>query len=173
MMEGVDMSLYDEWRAKLEQQNRNDPEIRDFLDNYLRKETEAYKKILGEGVTSLTGKLADLAQAYDMDNVTFMGFLDGINSSLDSKLDLETLTEDSHIDRAILYYKLYYNMLAAKADWLYNLEEWDRLLTMEERLQIRKKYNEDHRAVSTKVGRNDPCPCGSGKKYKKCCGANN
>ncbi len=27
-------------------------------------------------------------------------------------------------------------------------------------------------AVSKKVGRNDPCPCGSGKKYKKCCGAN-
>jgi len=26
-------------------------------------------------------------------------------------------------------------------------------------------------AVSKKVGRNDPCPCGSGKKYKKCCGA--
>jgi preprotein translocase subunit SecA len=25
--------------------------------------------------------------------------------------------------------------------------------------------------TSTKVGRNDPCPCGSGKKYKKCCGA--
>jgi preprotein translocase subunit SecA len=24
-----------------------------------------------------------------------------------------------------------------------------------------------------KVGRNDPCPCGSGKKYKKCCGASN
>ena len=23
-----------------------------------------------------------------------------------------------------------------------------------------------------KVGRNDPCPCGSGRKYKKCCGAN-
>ena len=23
-----------------------------------------------------------------------------------------------------------------------------------------------------KVGRNDPCPCGSGKKYKKCCGKN-
>ena len=27
-------------------------------------------------------------------------------------------------------------------------------------------------AKSEKVGRNDPCPCGSGKKYKKCCGAN-
>lgn len=26
------------------------------------------------------------------------------------------------------------------------------------------------RRIATKVGRNDPCPCGSGKKYKKCCG---
>jgi preprotein translocase subunit SecA len=26
--------------------------------------------------------------------------------------------------------------------------------------------------VGEKIGRNDPCPCGSGKKYKKCCGAN-
>ncbi len=26
------------------------------------------------------------------------------------------------------------------------------------------------RAQSKKIGRNDPCPCGSGKKYKKCCG---
>jgi len=24
--------------------------------------------------------------------------------------------------------------------------------------------------VEKKVGRNEPCPCGSGKKYKKCCG---
>ncbi len=24
--------------------------------------------------------------------------------------------------------------------------------------------------ASAKVGRNDPCPCGSGKKYKQCCG---
>lgn len=27
-------------------------------------------------------------------------------------------------------------------------------------------------ATSSKIGRNDPCPCGSGKKYKKCCGMN-
>ncbi|MBR2938604.1 MAG: SEC-C domain-containing protein [Kiritimatiellae bacterium] len=26
------------------------------------------------------------------------------------------------------------------------------------------------RRASAAVGRNDPCPCGSGKKYKKCCG---
>lgn len=27
------------------------------------------------------------------------------------------------------------------------------------------------RRDGTKIGRNEPCPCGSGKKYKKCCGA--
>jgi SWIM/SEC-C metal-binding protein len=26
------------------------------------------------------------------------------------------------------------------------------------------------RRVEKKIGRNDPCPCGSGKKHKKCCG---
>jgi preprotein translocase subunit SecA len=26
------------------------------------------------------------------------------------------------------------------------------------------------RRIAPKVGRNDPCPCGSGRKYKKCCG---
>jgi preprotein translocase subunit SecA len=28
------------------------------------------------------------------------------------------------------------------------------------------------RNAKKKPGRNDPCPCGSGKKYKKCCGMN-
>lgn len=28
-----------------------------------------------------------------------------------------------------------------------------------------------YRRPEPKVGRNDPCPCGSGKKYKKCCGS--
>jgi len=31
---------------------------------------------------------------------------------------------------------------------------------------------EDRRRSVKKIGRNDPCPCGSGKKYKKCCGQN-
>ena len=29
---------------------------------------------------------------------------------------------------------------------------------------------EQYKRQEPKVGRNDPCPCGSGKKYKKCCG---
>jgi len=34
----------------------------------------------------------------------------------------------------------------------------------------RKKKNNKRVKAKVKVGRNDPCPCGSGKKYKKCCG---
>lgn len=39
--------------------------------------------------------------------------------------------------------------------------------------KLRDKYIETkgYREMGRKIGRNDPCPCGSGKKYKKCCGA--
>jgi preprotein translocase subunit SecA len=30
---------------------------------------------------------------------------------------------------------------------------------------------EPYRRANPKVGRNEPCPCGSGRKFKKCCGA--
>lgn len=33
-----------------------------------------------------------------------------------------------------------------------------------------KLLNPPKPVQSTKIGRNDPCPCGSGKKHKKCCG---
>ena len=44
--------------------------------------------------------------------------------------------------------------------------------------QMRLNYNRGEGSAAQtvrrekKVGRNDPCPCGSGKKYKKCCGVN-
>lgn len=163
------MSLFKQWKDRLNEQGKT-TENQEFFKNYLDKETEAYKEILASGTASLKGKVGELAQKYNMDSLTFVGFLDGINSSLDSEIELDDITEDSEIDKTILLHKLYYNMLGAKANWLYGLDEWDALLTAEERSNIRKQYNEDNRAVSTKVGRNDPCPCGSGKKYKKCCG---
>lgn len=39
--------------------------------------------------------------------------------------------------------------------------------------QRAERLIERHRTlISKKIGRNEPCPCGSGKKYKKCCGSN-
>ncbi len=37
---------------------------------------------------------------------------------------------------------------------------------------IKPAANTNHIRTGVKVGRNNPCPCGSGKKYKKCCGLN-
>ncbi|MDO4288557.1 MAG: SEC-C metal-binding domain-containing protein, partial [Eubacterium sp.] len=52
-----------------------------------------------------------------------------------------------------------------------NLPEWDNIFTAEKRAEITKAYKRSKTVVNeNKVGRNDPCPCGSGKKYKKCCG---
>ena len=35
---------------------------------------------------------------------------------------------------------------------------------------ISTPFKSEPQRTSSKVGRNEPCPCGSGKKYKKCCG---
>ncbi len=51
------------------------------------------------------------------------------------------------------------------------LEEWKQsVLDEEARFEKRQKEIIQNHAKSQKVGRNDPCPCGSGKKFKKCCG---
>ncbi len=161
------MSLFSEWQKRLENQ---EGESQEFFENYLKKEKEAYQRILGTEDASLSGKLSELAEFYAMDTLTFIGFLDGISTSLDTEIDLDSLTEASDVTLDINKEKLYYNMLNAKADWLYGLEEWNSHLTNEQKAEIKKHFHEDNRAVSSKVGRNDPCPCGSGKKYKKCCG---
>jgi SWIM/SEC-C metal-binding protein len=36
---------------------------------------------------------------------------------------------------------------------------------------LEKSLNPARPTASIKIGRNEPCPCGSGKKYKKCCGS--
>ena len=102
-----------------------------------------------------------------------MGFLDGINSSLTAANELEKFTEDTEIDLDVDMEKLFFNMLKADADYLYTLPQWEDVLSEEKRLSILKDFKRSKIVHKEKEpGRNDPCPCGSGKKYKKCCGAN-
>ena len=100
-----------------------------------------------------------------------MGFIDGINDSLKNQYDLETLEADTKLELDINLETLYYNMLDAKAEYLYTLPQWDGIFSEEKRVEIQKQYKESKIVRNLeKVGRNDACPCGSGKKYKKCCG---
>ena len=101
-----------------------------------------------------------------------VGFLDGINESLVTENPIETMDAQTVVSLDIDLEKLYYNMVACRAEWLYTLEEWDNLLTKERREELYKAQKMSTTVVNKerKIGRNEPCPCGSGKKYKKCCG---
>lgn len=163
------MSLLKQWQEQAYVERSQD-EYNKFWGNYLPMEQKNYEYILEHKEETIEGSLAELAEKFDMDSVTFTGFLDGINSSLTEEIDLDNVTEESNVKLSVDFEKLYYNMLDAKADWLYNLPQWDDILTIERRKEIKKEYNRSRIVVNeNKVGRNEPCPCGSGKKYKKCC----
>lgn len=169
------MSLFTNWTA-LAEKDRTDAENKTFWTSYYEIEKDAYAKILGEKTTVFKGTLSSLAKelGYD-DELLFCGYIEGINTTLTEPFsddELNSLESDSTIDKVIDYEKLYYNMLDAKAQWLYELPEWEDNLTVEKRKEITKAYRVSGIVVNeNKVGRNDPCPCGSGKKYKKCCGS--
>jgi hypothetical protein len=164
------MSLFKQWKDYAGKE-RSQVEYDEFWSKYFEKEKNNYEKILENHKTVFAGKMTELAEKFDMDAITFTGFIDGINTSLTQAVDLENITEDSNINLEIDFEKLYFNMLDAKADWLYSLPNWDDVLSLDRRKEITKEFNTKRIAVSNKIGRNEPCSCGSGKKYKKCCGA--
>ena len=165
------MSLYSQWQ-ELINAHTSEAELRRFWDGYFKAETEAYKKILSAHKAEYAGREEELAKFFGMPAEIFIGFIDGINTSLRSELPLEEIEKDTEIKLDIDFEKLYFNMHEAKADWLYNLREWDGVLSSERRREITKQWRESKQFRNTekKIGPNDPCPCGSGKKYKKCCG---
>ncbi|HPW41879.1 MAG TPA: SEC-C metal-binding domain-containing protein [Bacillota bacterium] len=167
------MSLFENWRDTAYNNEQDEKAKKKFWEGYFEKEESIYEKLLSNPEEVVEGTVAELAERYGTDILLFMGFLDGINDSLVNPMELEALEESSSIRLEIDFEKLYYNMLKAKADWLYNLPQWDSILDAEKRKEITKKQRLSGTVIKAKEpGRNDPCPCGSGKKYKKCCGAN-
>ncbi len=161
------MKLIDLWSNKLNSADK--ATAGNLLNAYYEAETEVYKKLLAEQTQSYTGTVKAFAEAYGLEMWQAGGFVDGINTSLTEAVDLDTLEEDSDLSFTIDWKQLFINMIKAKAEWLWTLPEWENIYTAEERAAIEKEYKQSRQAVSTKVGRNDPCPCGSGKKYKNCC----
>lgn len=166
------MRLLKKWERKAYEPKTQEA-YEQFWNEYLPKETRIYDYILSHRDEKLAGTLKSLADKFEVDELTFMGFMDGVNTSLVEEYDLLKVEADTEIEVNIDLEKLYFNMHAAKADWLYNLPQWQEIFTEEKRKEIVKAYKKSLQAVKENtVGRNDPCPCGSGKKYKKCCGKN-
>ncbi|MBE6065585.1 SEC-C metal-binding domain-containing protein [Clostridium cochlearium] len=166
------MSLYEDWKTMVIDYVRTRGEEA-FWNEYGSVEKNIYTQILSNKTTEINGVLKDVAKEYNTSLTFFVGFLDGLSDSLVEPLNLENIEEDSKLDLNIDLEKLYFNMLDAKADYLYNLPQWDAIFSIEKRKEIHNSWRDSKTVVNeNKVGRNDPCPCGSGKKYKKCCGKN-
>ena len=165
------MTLFEEWKDLIE--NQTEETFPEFWKEYSEAETKIYSDILDKPNEKVTGTLGDLACGYEVRPVIFMGFLDGINSSLKKENDFENCDEQSNVEIQIEPEKLFYNMLAAGADYLYGLPQWTDILGEDKMTEIAKEYKKSKTVVKgKKIGRNEPCPCGSGKKYKHCCGRN-
>lgn len=163
--------LLETWREIAYNQEQTQKQYDEFWGAYFVQEKEVYKDILSNHGTVVSGTVAELAEKYNMEVLTMVGFLDGINESLKKENPIDKLTETTEVNLDYDDEKLYKNMVAAKADWLYGLEEWNDIISEDRRKQLYKEEKLSGTVVKDKkVGRNDPCPCGSGKKYKHCCG---
>lgn len=161
----------EQWRGVAYDETADKGQLQNFWGSYFQIEKEIYEKLLEHPEEEVEGSVKELAEKYGQEVLTMVGFLDGINESLKTENPIETMDEDTKVSLAFDTEKLYKNMVAAKADWLYELPQWERIYTEEERKKLYKEQKESGTIrKEKKVGRNEPCPCGSGKKYKKCCG---
>jgi len=167
------MALLQEWRDyAYNEELQNSKEGQQLWQNYFELEKGIYEQLLTNPTQVVEGTVQELADKYDVTLSMMVGFLDGINDSLKEANPIEEMEADTKVKIDIDSEKLYYNMVECKADWLYNLPQWEDILSEDRRKELYKQqkssgtiHNENR-----KVGRNDPCPCGSGKKYKQCCG---
>ena len=164
------MALLQEWQKIAYNEKANQGDLQRFWQRYFLLEKGVYEKLLTNPDEVVEGTVKELAEKYNLSVMEMTGFLDGITDSLIEQNPIETMEEDTHVSLAFDKKKLYMNMVDAKADWLYELPMWDNIFDKETKRQL---YLEQKKSgtviVGKKVGRNDPCPCGSGKKYKKCC----
>ncbi|MBC5688275.1 SEC-C domain-containing protein [Mediterraneibacter sp. NSJ-55] len=166
-------SLLEQWRATAYNRELSKDQLERFWGNYFQIEKEIYEKLLAEPDVEVKGSVKELAEKYGQSVMTMVGFLDGINDSLKKENPIETMTEDTVVSLGFDKEKLYKNMVDAKADWLYELPQWENIFDEDTRKRLYREQKQSGTIrKEKKIGRNDPCPCGSGKKYKKCCGRN-
>ena len=168
------MALLETWRNMAYGNELDEKRREQMWSGYFVIEKGIYEQILAEPEKVITGTVKELTEKYNTEILIMTGFLDGINESLKGyENPIETMDEDTEVKIEIDPEKLYYNMVAAKANWLYELPAWDNILSEERRKELYKEQKASGTVrKAKKIFPNDPCPCGSGKKYKKCCGRN-
>lgn len=169
----LQMALLQEWQAKAYSETANKGDLQRLWADYFQKEKAIYAELLKTPDETVEGTVKELAEKYGVDIMTMTGFLDGINDSLKEANPIEEMDEDTKVNLGFEKELLFKNMVGAGADWLYNLEEWKDIYDEETRKRLYREQKSSTTVVKgDRVYPNDPCPCGSGKKFKKCCGKN-
>ena len=167
------MALLKQWRDVAYSETANKGDLQRLWAAYFQTEKEIYQILLKNPDEEVKGTVKELAEKYNVSIMTMTGFLDGINDSLVEANPIEEMEEDTVVSLKFDKELLYKNMVAAGADWLYELEEWKDIFSEDKLKELYKEQKSSTTVVKgEKVYPNDPCPCGSGKKYKKCCGKN-
>lgn len=165
------MALLEQWRQMAYNEEAGQQKLQQLWGAYFQEEKDIYAQLLKNPDEVVEGTVKELAEKYGVSIMTMTGFLDGINDSLKVQNPIEEMDEDTKVNLGFDKALLYKNMVAAEADWLYNLDEWKAIFDEDTRKALYKEQKSSTTVVKdAKVYPNDPCPCGSGKKYKKCCG---
>ena len=168
------MALLKQWRDVAYSETANKGDLQRLWAAYFQKEKEIYEQLLTNPDEEVKGTVKELAEKYNVELMTMVGFLDGIDESLVEPNPIEEMEEDTQVSLKFDKERLYKNMVAAGADWIYELKQWDSIFDKDRQKELYKEQKKSTTIVKEeRVYPNDPCPCGSGKKYKKCCGRNN
>ena len=124
------MTLLETWRNVAYESQTDQVSAQSFWNQYFEEEKKVYEKLLANPDEVVKGTVADLAKQYDLEVLTFVGFLDGINDSLVTPNPIEEMKEDTEVTIDFDNEKLFRNMVDAKAEWLYTLPQWDNELPM-------------------------------------------
>ena len=92
----------------------------------------------------------ELAEKYNLSVMEMTGFLDGINDSLVEANPIDTMEEDTKVNLVFDKEKLYKNMVDAKADWLYELPQWDNIFDAEKKKAL---FLEQKKSGTVHVGK--------------------
>ena len=167
------MALLKQWRDMAYSETANKGDLQRLWQTYFQQERDIYAELLKKPDEEVKGTVKELAEKFGVDIMTMTGFLEGINDSLKEANPIDEMEEDTVVSLAFDKTLLYKNMVAAGADWLYGLEEWNDIFDQDTQKALYKEQKSSMTVrKEAKVYPNDPCPCGSGKKYKKCCGKN-
>ena len=144
------MALLEEWQKIAYDQQADRGKLQKFWQRYFMLEKGVYEKLLTNPDEKVEGTVKELAEKYDLSIMDMTGFLDGINDSLVTPNPIDTMEEDTKVSLAFDKEKLYKNMVDAKADWLYELPQWDEIFDADTK---RKLYLEQKKSGTVVVGK--------------------